>query len=285
MQPYLRRQVLLLVGVIVASFSKAQWRTTGIGVRAVGMANAAVAMSDEWAAFNNIGGLAWNQQATLLSAYDNRFQLAGFQTVVAGLIGPVYRNSWAAGTVARFGDPLFNETIASLGASHKVANYSIGVRMNYIQIGIEGLGTRRLLAFETGGVGQLTPQLWIGAHIFNFNQARLADFQDERLPTIMKIGISYRPHSRFILNLEGEKDILLPPRTKVGLEYRLVNSLALRTGIATQPHTGAFGLSLYLKKLEIGYALAIHQYLLPCHHLALRYQLFENSSTEKTAAR
>ncbi|MCS7017910.1 MAG: hypothetical protein RMJ87_02200 [Cytophagales bacterium] len=268
--------VLWLLGVELL----AQWRMCGLGARAVGMANTAVTLQDEWAVFNNIGGLAWNKQAAWLSAYDNRFQAAGFHTVATGIIAPIYGGMWAAASFSRFGDHLFNETIGSVGISHKIANYSLGMRANYVQINMAGLGMRNLIAFELGGVGQLTPQLWIGAHIFNFTQARLAEFQDERLPTVMKAGLSFRPNARLMLHAEGEKDIEMPTRIKVGAEYRIVEKLALRTGIATQPNSGAFGFSLYFKQLEAGYAVATHPQLLPSHHVALRYHLFKRKSLE-----
>lgn len=265
--------IAALVVWFCGGYLQAQWRTGGTGARAAGMANAAVTIQDEWAAFNNIGGLAWNSRAALLSAYDNRFQAAGFHTVAAGIVAPVHGGIWAAATFSRFGDHLFNETFGSLGISHKIANYSLGMRANYVQINMEGLGMRNLFAFELGGVGQLTRQLWIGAHIFNFTQARLADFQDERLPTVMKAGLSYRPNERLMINIEGEKDAEMPARTKAGVEYRIVEKLALRTGIATQPETGSFGFSLYFRQLEAGYSFATHPQLLPSHHVALRYCL------------
>jgi hypothetical protein len=262
---------------------QAQWRTNGIGARAVGMANAAVTLQDEWVTFNNIGGLAWNTQASLLSAYDNRFQAAGFHTVATGIAAPVYGDTWASATFSRFGDHLFNEIIGSIGISHKIANYSLGVRANYVQINMEGLGMRKLLAFEFGGIGQLTRQLWIGAHIFNFTQARLADFQNERLPTVMKAGLSYRPNNRLMINAEGEKDAEMPARAKFGIEYRLIEKLAIRTGIATQPNIGSFGLSLYFRQLEAGYAVATHPQLLPSHHVALRYYLSKQKPVKKAS--
>ncbi|WP_448520650.1 hypothetical protein [Rhodoflexus sp.] len=281
----------LPLGLIAATFLlglfsrdlQAQWRANGIGARAAGMANAAVTLQDEWSAFNNIGGLAWHTQAALLSAYDNRFQAAGFHTVATGIAAPVYGGAWASATFSRFGDNLFNETIGSLGISHKIANYSLGARANYVQINIEGLGMRSLLAFEFGGLGQLTRQLWIGAHIFNFTQARLADFQDERLPTIMKAGLSYRPNEHLMINAEGEKDAEMPARVKVGVEYRIIEKMAIRTGIATQPNIGSFGFSLYLRQLEAGYAVATHPQLMPSHHVALRYHLTKPKLAKKAS--
>jgi len=283
MQQFLPFQFLIAVffyGIFNADV-RAQWRTHGTGARAAGMANAAVTLQDEWAIFNNIGGLAWNTRASLLSAYDNRFQAVGLHTVAAGIAAPIHGRAWASATFSRFGDNLFNETIGSLGISHKIANYSLGFRANYVQINMEGLGMRNLLAFELGGVGQLTQQLWMGAHIFNFTQARLADFQDERLPTVMKAGLSYRPNDRLMINAEGEKDVEMPARVKVGIEYRIIEKLALRTGIATQPNIGSFGISLYFRQLEVGYAISTHTQLLPSHHVALCYHISHPKPSKK----
>jgi hypothetical protein len=112
---------------------------------------------------------------------------------------------------------------------------------------------------------KLNETIWLGAHIYNFNQAKVADFQDERLPVIMKAGISYRPTEKLMLNLETEKDISFPQTFKAGLSYKIVPSLTLRTGISTKPFVSSYGFSFSFYAFEFLYSLT-------SHHLALVYQ-------------
>jgi hypothetical protein len=255
---------------VTTELLNAQIRTLGIG-RAAGMGNASVTLNDQWAIFNNIGGLAWIDKTSAFTTFDNRFNMAGFNTVTAGMVAPT-RFGMAGGlTISQFGSEAYRETNFSIGVSHKISNVSIGLRANYFQLAIDGLGTRRLLALEFGGVMKLTETIFIGAHIYNFNQAKVADFQEERLPVVMKAGISYRPTAKLILNLETEKDISFPQALKAGLEYKIIPTLAVRTGISSKPIASSYGFSFSFYAFEFLYALNTHPQLQPSHHLALVY--------------
>ena len=249
----------------------AQFRTLGIG-RASGLGNAAVTLNDQWSIFNNIGGLAWIEKTYAFSSFDNRFNMAGFNTVLAGVVMPTKYGLATGLTISQFGSEQYRETNFSVGLSHKISNVSIGLRANYFQMAIEGLGTRRMFTLEFGGVMKLTETIWIGAHIYNFNQARVANFQDERLPVVMKAGLSYRPTEKLIFNLETEKDISFPQTFKAGLEYKIVPSFALRTGISTKPFISSYGFSFNFYAFELLYSLNTHPQLQPSHHLGLVYQ-------------
>lgn len=271
--------IVFLVQLMSLTRVQAQFRTFGIG-RASGMGNASVTLNDQWAIYNNIGGLAWIDKAYALSSFDNRFNMAGFNTVTAGIVAPSKFGMVGGLTISQFGSEQYRETNFSVGISHKISNVSIGLRANYFQMAIEGLGTKRLFAFEFGGVMKLTETIWMGAHIYNFNQAKVANFQDERLPVIMKAGISYRPTNKLLMNLETEKDINFPQTFKAGVEYKLVQSFSLRTGISTRPFVSSYGFSFHFYAFELLYSLNTHPQLQPSHHLGLVYQ-FRNLKKKK----
>ncbi len=259
----------------------AQIRTFGIG-RAAGMGNAAVTLNDQWSIFNNIGGLAWIDKTSAFTSFDNRFSMVGFNTVAAGIVAPTKFGMAGGLTISQFGSEAYRETNFSAGISHKISNVSIGLRANYFQLSIEGLGTRRMIALEFGGVMKLTETIFMGAHIYNFNQAKVADFQDERLPVVMKAGISYRPIQKLILNLETEKDINFPQTFKAGLEYKIIPTLAFRTGVSTKPFISSYGFSFSFYAFELLYSLNTHPQLQPSHHLAIVYQFRQLRKKENT---
>lgn len=275
------RFIFFLCSFLLASiYIHAQIRTFGIG-RASGMGNAAVTLNDEWAIFNNIGGLAWIEKTVAMTSFDNRFGMTGFNTVTAGIVAPTKFGMAGGLTISQFGSDAHRETNFSVGISHKISNVSIGLRANYFQLVIDGLGTPRMMTFEFGGVMKLTETLWFGAHIYNFNQAKIADFQDERLPVVMKAGISYRPTEKLIVSLETEKDIAFPQSIKAGLEYKILPSLALRTGISTKPFVSSYGISFAFYAFDFIYSLNTHQQLQPSHHLALAYRFRQLKKKEK----
>jgi hypothetical protein len=261
--------IFLLIGTISISFAQ----RIGIGGRHLGVGGASVTLQDGWAVFNNIGALAWLNQPTVMTAYENRFAVAGLNTVAAGFAMPTLKSSAWGTTITHFGDNLYNEVNLGVGASHKINTVSLGIKANYLQISMEGLGTRSVFAFEFGGLMQFTPTLFAAAHIYNFNQAQIANFQQEKLPTIMKAGLSYRPLKNLQVNGEVVKNIDFPATLRAGVEYKPIEKLAVRTGINTAPFTASFGVGLQLFALQVDYALQTHSVLLPAHQLSLVYLL------------
>jgi hypothetical protein len=77
-------------------------------------------------------------------------------------------------------------------------------------------------------VANLSKELTIGAHVYNPTRAKLADYDNERVPTIMKLGLDYKFSNKVFLAIETEKDINYSPVVKVGVEYHAVEMLYLR---------------------------------------------------------
>jgi len=269
------------IGALLPSQAMAQARLLGTGARATGLSNSTVTVGDAWAIFNNVGALAWQREAALLFAYENRFTITGLHSVQSAVVQPFEWGGTGGVSLFRFGDALFNETVAGLALGHHIGNYAVGVRINYVQLSLQGLGTRSRLALEFGGSAQLTSKLWLGAHIYNFNQAKIADFQDERIPTLMKAGLSYRPDKRLMINAEVAQDLGFPTQIRAGAEYHLLEKLALRTGISNQPYTQSFGVGWSLWAWQVDYALSTHPQLLPSHHISLVYRFRKGIKNKK----
>lgn len=276
---------LLLVVCFFSCFLTLQAQSGGsttFGARSAGMANASVTLADEWAVFNNIGTLAGIDKQYAAFGYANRFGLEGWNNIGASFVSPLSFGGVAGLGVWRFGDNLYNENRVSLGYSHKLYGVSLGIQANYFAVSIEGLGTRQMLILEFGGLVQLSEKLFMGMHIYNFNQAKLNDFQDERIPTIMRAGLSYRPVDKLMVNIETEKNIDFDPSFRVGVSYELFTDKAfIRTGISTQPFVNYYGLSLKHKNFHFDYALSTHNKLGISHQLSLSYHLKEKKQKKE----
>lgn len=254
--------------------AQAQLENPGLGGRAKGIGNASVTLRDHWALFNNIGGLAKVRKITGQIAYDNRFGITNFQTFALGIVMPI-KVGVAGLSVSRFGDNLYNEQKLGLGYSHQIKNVSLGAKINYVQISIQDLGSKGTFAFEFGGIARLSKEVVFGAHIYNFNQGTLnTSFGDsEKIPVIMKAGLSYAPIKALMLNIETEKDIDLPATFKAGLEYEIIPKIFIRTGIQTKPFINFFGVGFAPKWFHLNYALTTNDALGMSHHLSFTYQL------------
>lgn len=258
----------------MAHITKAQLENPAMGARAYGMANASVTLKDQWSVFNNIGGMAGVKNISGQIAYHNRFGIANFQTFALGVVAPV-KVGVVGLSVSRFGDNLYSEQRLGLGYSHQIKNVSLGAKINYVQVRIQDLGSQGAFAFEFGGVARISKEITFGAHIYNFNQGRLkTSFGDaEKVPVIMKAGLSYQPVKALLVNIETEKDIDLPATFKAGVEYELVKNIFLRTGIQTEPFNNFFGIGFTPRWFQLNYALSTNDALGVSHHLSFTYQL------------
>ena len=244
------------------------------------MAGTAITLADGWAVYNNPGALARVKEASLMTACDVRYGMTGFATVSFAGVLPLSRGTGAI-SADRFGDQLYSEQRIGIAWSHQMDRVSLGLKVNYTQVAISEVGVRGRFVFQFGGVAEITPQFLLGAHIYNFSQARLAKYQDERMPTVLAAGISWRPVPQLMLNAETEKDIDYPARFRGGVEYQIAKPFFLRMGLATNPGTNHFGVGFNARKLHLDYALRTHPTLGLSHHLSLYWKLGEKGAKAK----
>jgi hypothetical protein len=248
-----------------------------VGARVYGLGNTGVTLSETFSLFNNPAGLARLNQMGISSYFDLRYNQPGLSITSLALAYPTEKLGTAGIGFYRFGDNLFNETRLSIGYAHNIGFMGLGISLEYLNVTISDIGSKSNVAINMGGIAELTKHIFFGAHIYNLNRAKLADNQDERIPTIMKAGLSYRPNSKLIVNIEVEKDLIFPTLYKAGLEYGLLNFLKLRTGINMEPIAGYFGIGFNHKGFFFDYALSRHIILGFTHHFSLSYSIKKES--------
>lgn len=258
---------------------QAQITNDGIGARALGSSNASITFSDVWAVNNNIAGLAEFDKTEVGAGFNNRFGVGGFNTM--SVVAAHKLNIGTAGiSLKRFGDNLYNESIIGVGAAHKLDFVSLGIKANILQVSIQELGTKTAIALEFGGLVHINDEITIGANIFNINQAKMADYNDERFSTVLKAGLTYHPTEKLFATIETEKDVEYKHTVKVGLEYFIIEKLAIRTGFSTLNQQASFGLGLELNKFNVDYALSYHNQLGISNGISLSY-IINNSKEVK----
>lgn len=263
---------LFLLFAWIPFWSKAQNGQYTLGARAGGVANTSVTLADAWSLFNNVGALTGIEQSTIMATYQNRYRIAAFNTFGAGYVKPML-NGVAGISVFRFGDDLFNEQKLGLSFSNKFGVVSLGATINYLQINMEGLGTKGILIGDFGGLATITDQLVFGAHISNINQAQLSSFTGEKIPTIMRAGLSYRPIKGLMLNTEVEKNLDFDALFKIGLEYKIMDMITVRTGIITEPFESAYGIGFTPGKIIVDYAYRSNPDIGDIHELSVSYKI------------
>ncbi len=301
-----RLRQLIFFGVLIGGLSwgtghsaHAQGNGPGVrGARAAALGNASVALDGEaWAVANNAAGLGSLARPAVGFYAENRYfstalnvgaavvalplgagtapETAGDEPGAAPAGAPGSSRTWARrGVVAfeaqRFGGQLYNETRVGAGYGYRLGQLSVGGRVEMLQVSIEGLGSRRVALVSLGGQAELVPgKLTLGVYGYNLGQARLASYQDERVPTVLKAGLAYRPTPQVLLAVETEKDVERPANFKAGVEYRPVGALAARFGIATATEQLSAGIGVRLKDFGLDYAAAFQSVLGFSQHLSV----------------
>ncbi|MDB5263546.1 MAG: hypothetical protein JWQ14_2829 [Adhaeribacter sp.] len=269
---YKIRLLLLLILSLVTYISRADDNPPAVGARAAGMAGVAVTLADVWAVSNNIAGITALKKPVAGVYAENRFNLKELSTVTLQGVYPLTKGGAAGIELARFGDKLFNEQKLGLAYAHQIGPVSLGLKATLLQIHLEESGSRRAVALSFGGQSEIIPKLTFGAHIFNFNQAKLARFQNERFPTVMQAGLAYKPGTKLLLSVETEKDLEQSADFKSGLEYKPIAQLALRTGFSTARKAATAGIGFTSNNIAIDYALGSHSVLGISNFLSVSYQ-------------
>lgn len=240
------------------------------GARSVGVGNASITIADSWSIFDNIGALGRLASSSIMVGYDHRFNLNELTTLSAGAV--IHTEGFQYGlSISSYGGEHFNQSNIGLGIANQLGIASLGLKVNYFQTNIEGFGRAAAPVIEFGGVAELGPNLFFGAHMYNLTNAKVGGNSEDRIPTVVKSGISYRPTEKLMVNVEAEKDILLDAVIKLGIEYNLMDRLWLRSGVNTYPSNLFFGIGFRPRNFVIDYAMTQSQYLGNTHHFSFGY--------------
>lgn len=283
------------VGLSFLAFGSAHAQGLGPGVRggrAAGLGTASTTLSDVWAVGNNVAGLGQLTRPEVGVYAGNQFFIRELSNAALAAAVPLgrqpegakaARNGVLGVELQRFGGKLYSEQRVGLGYGYRLGLVSIGARADVLQVSIEGLGSRRVVAASLGGQAEVIPQkLTFGAYLYNLNQAKLAQYQDERVPTVLRAGLSYRPATKVLLLVETEKDVEQSADFKAGLEYQLIDAVTVRAGFATLSEQATGGLGLRLGRLRLDYAAGYHNVLGLSQHLSLNLR-FEPKPTPQPA--
>ncbi len=243
-----------------------------MGSRSAGMAHASVALYDIWSVYHNQAGLAWMEKPGVGIFHENRFLLPALSSRGAALVYPMQKGTFGL-SIASFGFNLYKENKAGLAYGLKLdKKLSAGIQLNYHSMALpENYGKTTAFSIEVGFQARLTDAFTLGIHTYNPNRARLTDLNNERLPSVLRLGINHRFSDKVMVGTEVEKDVDFRPVFKVGVEYHITEILYLRGGISTNPVLVAFGFGLSMKQFRFDGANVFHQTLGNTPQVSLHY--------------
>ena len=213
-----------------------------------------------WSNFSNQAGLANISKFTFGLGSENQFLLSELNRHTVACAIPV--NGGAIGiNLDYFGFDLYNKTKIGLAFGKQLSkSFNIGVQLDYLGAYIqEGTNSLHNFTFEIGIQKHLSKELLLGAHIFNPTTVKLTE--DENIPSLFRIGLRYDANQKVSVFTEGSLESEQNGNLHLGIEYKIINELALRTGFSTNPAKNSFGIGYSLNKIQIDIAVNKHPIL------------------------
>ncbi len=252
MRPYLFTILFILLSLI--SFSQ------NYDAKSTSLAGIGLTENSVWSNFTNQAGLAEINKLTVGVGIENSFGLKELSTRAAVFALPV--NSGVFGVnIAYTGFELYNKSKIGLAFAKKLSNsFNIGVQIDYLQIyADESTNNKNTLTFEIGAQRKLMQKLTLGAHIFNPIETKLNEI--ENIPSIFKLGLLYNANQKVSVFAEGELEGEQETKLKIGIEYKIINQMQLRTGFSTNPAQNTFGIGYSQNNVQFDIAIKRHQIL------------------------
>ncbi len=255
-------------------FSNTIFSQSDAGARAAAMAGTSLSNEDVWSGFHNQAGLAHIESFSAGVFAENRFAMKELGDKGLTLALP-FRNSAFGLNYRSFGYSAFSNSKAGLAYAMKLAEkFSLGIQLNYHSLRIgENYGTANTISIECGFLYKMTDKLSIAAHIYNPTRAKLADFNDERIPSLMRFGLGYKFSEKVRMNAEVRKSSDAKASLRAAIEYWVIEPLAIRAGFGTDPARYTFGFGYRLKDFQLDVAAGYHLMLGFTPQLSLTYSM------------
>ena len=245
-----------------------------VGAREAGMNGASVALHDFWNAQNNQAGIADFKSLSVGIAYENRFSVNTMGLRSFAFILPV-RWGVTGLSINYFGYSLYHEMKIGVTYARSFGpHFRAGVQFDYLQTGLgEGYGHFHNLTFEIGLQADLTPNLCIGAWVFNPVSMKFNSYQTEHIPVVYRLGLAYNFSKKLLVTVEAEKNTdVNTVLIRAGMEYVFKERYAFRIGLGTQQEIFSMGFGLYWKHLQLDLAARMHASLGFSPQVSLEYK-------------
>ena len=232
------------------------------GGRTNGLGKCSVALNDFWSCHNNPAGFAYHNNVSIGFAYQNKFMLKELGYKNVAIVFPLNVGIISV-DASQFGYSLYNENIIGFGLARSFGpNLRIGLKLDYILLKIsEGYSNKSTATFELGLQYQINESLCLGAYVFNPINVKLKTLHKDKIPIIMRLGLSYFVNNEFMITSEIEENFEYDFSYRLGLEYEIYKNFFIRSGFQLNPELFTFGIGYDYDKYIIDICAQMNQTL------------------------
>lgn len=174
--------------------------------------------------------------------------------------------------VRRFGFELYRETSIVMGSGISMDNglLAAGMSAEFRRYAIKGYGAQTVLLLNVGAVRRFHKMVTVSGTVDNAFNASLGT-KNERLPRALSLGLT-ASLSEFLGAVELEKNTRDPAFLKVAVEFRPLPSVALKSGVSTDPVQWSAGCSVSLGPVFFEYGGTHHGILGWTHQVDVMFR-------------
>ena len=241
------------------------------GPRLTALGSSGVALQDFWSVKKNQAGLSGISKVVAAVNYEQLFvdQDISFQSAL--FIFPALKNVFAL-SFNRYGFIAYNEQQVSLACSRKWGDVSVGLGFNYHQLKIQNYGSSDAVSVEIGFQYQLNERFTLGAHIANPSGSGFNNEVSALVPVVIDFGTAWKFSDKVLLTSEIQKTLNSTISFKLGTEYTIVEWLAARGGVSSNPLRQYFGFGISHQKFRFDAATYTQYYLGFVPQVGLSYE-------------
>jgi len=252
-----------------------------IGGRAAALGGTSLTASDEWSVFNNQAGLAWCRDFSAGLYYENRYLLKELSLDAIEVTIPEGKGAFGI-SFRYFGCSLYSEMNTGVAYGMRLMKrFSVGIQVDYFRLHIaDGFKDINGISCEMGLQFRASDHLWLGFHVANPVPEKLSSLTTDRIPTLMRFGLSWHIIEGLQSNIEVEKDLINKPGLNAGIEYRPSKSLIVRLGFLTNPETFTFGFGINFGNIQFDLASSYHMVLGYSPQASVLYNFGKKKATQ-----
>jgi hypothetical protein len=167
-----------------------------------------------------------------------------------------------------YGFELYKEFSTTLSYVNSLYHVGVGVNISYNSLRIQQYGSASTIGCDIGVHIPFSDQFQSGIFVKNINAPTIGE-SHEKLPQLFEIGGTYSPLKEVHLTFDYQKELGFDASTRFGVEYWMVDWIALRGGISDQPSLSSGGIGLRYSPVRFDYAMTFHQYLGWTHQVSM----------------
>ena len=264
--------ILLLTTLLFVLNTNAQESNYQTGARSKAYSDASIAFSDHWSAFNNQAGLASIEHLSIGFYAEQRFNISELNGGSIVLAKPIKgKNTFAISFYTFNNSTYYNRQKFGFAYAKGLGNsFSFGLQFNLLRTYFDNYGYSMSFCGELGIQYKIAEKATLGAHIFNPTATKYNDY-DERIPSVMRIGLSYNIIKESKLAIEIENGTDSDFAVKGGIGYDFSDKFSLQLGVRSKPFANSFGIAFRTKKIGIHLSLMYMQVLDSTPGISLDY--------------